>query len=123
MTFCRSSTFLLARPRVPSCEGFVSSNSRKVLDTGSRGLLPCVYASNPGLGKRGAVRTYSSLRQLSGSLVLAVSQQLDHSSLVGCEAGDFLDDVADEGGSLGEVAFASGDFGSWGEGGYFLGGC
>jgi len=82
-----------------------------------------ICASNPGLGKCGAVRTYSSLRELSGSLVLAVSQQLDDSSLVGCEAGDFLDDVTDEGGSLGEVAFCAGDACSGSDGGDLLGGC
>lgn len=72
------------------------------------------------LGKVGRLQTYSSLRELSGSLVLAVPQQFDHSSLVWGEAGDFLDDVADEGGSLGKVALRARDSDSGSEGGDFL---
>lgn len=44
---------------------------------------------------------YSSLGELTGSLVLAVSQQLDDSALVWGKAGDLLDDVADESSALG----------------------
>jgi len=55
------------------------------------------------------------LGQLSRTLILAVSQQFDDSSLVGCQAGDFLDDLAHKGRPLGEGAFAAGDAGCWGE--------
>ncbi len=53
--------------------------------------------------------TYPLLSQLSRSLVLAVSQQFDNTSLIWCETGDFLDDFTDEGCALGEVTFSAGD--------------
>jgi hypothetical protein len=59
--------------------------------------------------------TYSLLRQLSRPLVLAVSNQLNDSPLIRCKPSDFLDDLTDERGALGEVAFSTGD--SW-DGGY-----
>jgi hypothetical protein len=52
-------------------------------------------------------QTYSLLSQLPRPLILAVPQQLNHAFFVGREAGDFLDDLAHEGGAFGEVAFAS----------------
>jgi hypothetical protein len=55
------------------------------------------------------VYTYSLLRQLSRSLVLAVSQQFDHTSLIRCETSNFLDDFADESGTFAEVTFSAGD--------------
>lgn len=64
--------------------------------------------------------TYPLLCQLPCALVLAVPQQFDDSSLIGCEAGDFLDDLTDEGGALGEVALCAGDAWFRGEGGDFL---
>lgn len=86
-------------------------------------LFVVTRPSNMGLGKVGRLQTYSSLRQLSGSLVLAVPQQFDHSSLVWGETGDFLDNVADESGSLRKVALRAGDSDSGSEGGDFLGVC
>ena len=53
--------------------------------------------------------TYPLLGQLSRPLVLAVPQQFDDASLVWCQAGDFLDDFADELRALCEVAFGAGD--------------
>ena len=67
-------------------------------------------------------KTYSLLRQLSRPLILAVSQQFDHSSLVGCQASDFLDDLADESGAFAQMAFAPGHAGFDGEGCDFLDG-
>lgn len=65
-------------------------------------------------------KTYSLLGQLSRSLVLAVSQQFDNTTLVWCKAGDFLDDLADEGGALAQVALGAADARLGGDGGDFL---
>jgi hypothetical protein len=55
------------------------------------------------------VQTYPLLGQLSRSLVLAVPQQFDDSSFIGCETSDFFDDFTDEGCALGQVALGAGD--------------
>ena len=79
-----------------------------------------MYNAWPALVVHGACKTYPLLRQFSGTLVLAVPQQFDDTSLVGRKTGDFLDDFADEGGSLGESALAAGDTGRRGQDGDFL---
>lgn len=62
MTRWSSSTFFLARPKVPSyC--LVSPQSHNVV--------------------MGGISTYSLLGELTGTLVLAVAEQLDDSALVG----------------------------------------
>lgn len=63
MTRWSSSTFFLARPKVPSC-GWVSIDEE---------------------GWFGGGETYSLLGELTGTLVLAVSEQFDNSALVGGE--------------------------------------
>ena len=60
--------------------------------------------------------TYSLLRQLPRSLILAVPQEFNDPSLIGCEASDFFDDFADESGAFGQVAFGAGDAGLVGDG-------
>jgi len=52
--------------------------------------------------------TYPLLGQLPRTLVLAVPQQFNHTALVRCQAGNFLDDFADEGGAFAERALAPG---------------
>jgi hypothetical protein len=56
-------------------------------------------------------KTYSLLRQFSCSLILAVPQKFNDSSLIRCEASDFFDDLADKSGTLRQVTFGSGDAG------------
>lgn len=70
--------------------------------------------------RTGTKNTYPLLGQLPRALILAVAQQLDDAALVGGQAGDFLDDLADERRALGELAFGFGDAGGWLEGGCFL---
>ena len=65
-------------------------------------------------------KTYPLLSQLSSSLVLAVSQQFDDTTFIRGETSDFLDDVTDELGALGEVAFCAGGTGLALESGCFL---
>ena len=87
MTLVMSSTFLFARPKVPSyAKRSVSENLYRVVQ--DQGLS-----------------THPSLGELSRALVLAVAEQFDDAALVGSEARDFLDHVADEGGALAEVTF------------------
>lgn len=60
------------------------------------------------------------LRQLAGTLVLGVAQQLNDATLVGGKAGNLLDDVADEGGALAQVALGARDTGLDNAGGGLL---
>ena len=55
--------------------------------------------------------TESLLGELTGTLVLGVTEQLNDSALVGSEASNLLDDLADEGSALAQVALGSGDTG------------
>jgi hypothetical protein len=64
--------------------------------------------------------TYSLLRQLPRPLVLAVSNQLNDSPLIRRESSDFLDDLTNKRGALGEVAFSTGDSGDGSYGCDFL---
>ena len=64
--------------------------------------------------------TYSLLSQLSSPLVLAIPQQFDDTTFIGCETGDFFDNVTDELGAFGEVAFGAGGAGFALESGCFL---
>jgi hypothetical protein len=120
MTRCNSSTFLFARPNVPSCnhEQMLAVNCPRAQNTSP--ACTHLYHPWPALVVHGVCKTYPLLRQFSGTLVLAVPQQFDDSSLVGRKTGDFLDDFADEGGSLGESALAAGDTGRRGQDGDFL---
>lgn len=52
---------------------------------------------------------YPLLRELPGTLVLGVAEQFDHAALIRGETGDLLDEVADEGGTLGEMTLGAGD--------------
>lgn len=70
MTRWSSSTFFLARPKVPSC--------RKEY------VLVLLCLGNKGRKVRWVA--YSLLGELTGALVLAVSEQFDDSALVGGEA-------------------------------------
>lgn len=54
-----------------------------------------------------SVCSQSLLGELSGTLVLGVSEQLDDSSLIWCESGDFSDQVSDECRPLGESSLSS----------------
>ena len=63
---------------------------------------------------------YPLLGELTGALVLAVAEELDDAALVGGEAGDLLDDVADESGALAQVALGPADAGLDDAGGGFL---
>jgi hypothetical protein len=60
------------------------------------------------------------LGELTGTLVLAVAQQLDDSALVGGKASNLLDDLTDESGALAEVALGAGDAGLGDAGGGLL---
>lgn len=60
---------------------------------------------------RGARKTYSLLGELAGALVARVAEKLNDAALVGSEASNLLDDVADESGALAEVALGAGDAG------------
>lgn len=55
------------------------------------------------------IKTYPLLGQLPRPLVLAVPQQFNNTSLIWCETRNLLDDFADEGRALGEVALGTGD--------------
>ena len=55
--------------------------------------------------------TYPLLCQFARTLVLAVPQQFNDTTLIGRKAGDFLHDLADERCALGEVAFGAADAG------------
>lgn len=66
--------------------------------------------------------THPLLCQLAGALVLAVAQQLNNTALVGSEASNLLDDVADESGALAQVALGAGHTGLDNAGGGFLDG-
>lgn len=68
MTRWSSSTFFLARPKVPSYRGTVSTNVENCVGVG-------------GVGE-----SYSLLGELTGTLVLRVTQQFDDTLLVGGEA-------------------------------------
>lgn len=63
---------------------------------------------------------YSSLGQLSRSLVSGVAQQFNHTSLIWSQTSDFLDDITDESRSLGQVTLCAGDLCYWSEGCNFL---
>ena len=63
------------------------------------------------LGLGTAESTESLLGELTGTLVLGVTEQLNDSALVGSEASNLLDDLADEGSALAQVALGSGDTG------------
>lgn len=64
--------------------------------------------------------TYSLLCQLACALVLGVAQQFDNSALIRSQTGDFLDDLADEGGALAQMALGAADAWLGGNGGDFL---
>jgi hypothetical protein len=111
MTFVNSSTFLLARPKVPSYRRANQHSASKNTD-----------------GER---ETYPLLGELAGTLVLGVTEQLDDAALVGGETiisisagrestvterrssvpSNLLDDLANERGALGEVTLAARDLG------------
>ena len=74
MTVVISSTFLLARPKVPSCRVLVWE--RNVLWEGLR-----CRAVGYGGGE-----TYPLLRKTTGTLVLGVAEEFDDTALVGSEA-------------------------------------
>lgn len=63
------------------------------------------------LSQGSLVGTQSLLRQLLGSLLASVSDQLNQSSLVWSQAGHLLDDVSDKGSSLGKSTLSVGDLG------------
>jgi hypothetical protein len=58
-----------------------------------------------------AESTESLLGELTGTLVLGVTEQLNDSALVGSEASNLLDDLANEGSALAQVALGSGNTG------------
>jgi hypothetical protein len=60
------------------------------------------------------------LCQFSGTLVLAVSQQFDHTTLIGSQASDFSDDLPDEGGAFALETFSAADARLRCDGGDFL---
>ena len=64
--------------------------------------------------------TYPLLRQLSRTLILAVSQQFDDTTLIGSKAGDFSDDFADESGALALETLSAADARLGCDGGHFL---
>lgn len=64
--------------------------------------------------------TESLLGELTGTLVLAVAEQLDDSALVGGKTRNLLDDLTDEGGALAQVALGAGDAGLDNAGGGFV---
>jgi hypothetical protein len=51
------------------------------------------------------------LGELTGTLVLAVTEQLNDTALVGGKASNLLDNLTDESGALAEVALGAGDAG------------
>lgn len=55
--------------------------------------------------------TESLLGELTGTLVLAVSEQLNDSALVGGKTSNLLDDLTDESGALAQVTLGPGDTG------------
>lgn len=59
------------------------------------------------LSLRSSVCSQSLLGELSGTLVLGVSEQLDDSSLIWCKSCNLSDQVSDESGSLGESSLSS----------------
>lgn len=74
MTLVISSTFLLARPKVPSCK-FVSQDVRTVWGGAeSEELSSCALSVR---------KTYSLLRKTAGTLVLGVTEQFNDALLVG----------------------------------------
>ncbi len=122
MTPCNSSTFRFARPNVPSCrercqsvkvdcyvcvskseihafQELSSLDSRKI----KRPLISQLFG--------GVGNTYPLLRQFSCSLILAIPQQFNDSSLVRCKASDFFDNFTDESGTFREMTFGAGNAG------------
>ncbi len=59
----------------------------------------------------GIEKTYSLLGELAGALVARVAEELNDAALVGSEASNLLDDLADESGALAQVALGAGDAG------------
>jgi hypothetical protein len=70
------------------------------------------------LGLTTLKRTELLLSELTGTLLLGVTDQLDDSLFVRSETGDFTDEGSDEGGSLGGGTLSVGwlcSWGSWGD--------
>lgn len=65
-------------------------------------------------------KTYPLLCQFSGTLVLAVPQQFNHTTLIGSQASDFSDNFADEGGALALETLSAADARLGCDGGNFL---
>lgn len=72
------------------------------------------------LGLGTAEGTESLLSELTGTLVLGVAEQLDDSALVGGEASNLLDNLANESGALAQVTLGSGNTGLDNTGGGFV---
>lgn len=83
MTLVISSTFLLARPKVPSCVLLAvfrrESNGADVVGGGGGGRLAVE------VGSGGGGETYPLLRKTTGTLVLGVAEEFDDALLVGSE--------------------------------------
>lgn len=58
---------------------------------------------------RGSWVAHSLLSQLSRALILQIPQQFNDAALIRGKTSDFLDDVADEGGTAGEGTLSAGD--------------
>jgi hypothetical protein len=84
MTRFMSSTFALARPKVPSYRLSAIIQTRQV-----------------------GGHSYLFLRELTRALVLAVAEQFDDAALIGGKASNLLDEVTDESGPLAEVALGA----------------
>ena len=66
-------------------------------------------------------KTYSLLRELTGALVLSVSQEFDDTALIGGKTDNLAGDLADEGSAAGRLALGAADLGLGGvERGGFL---
>lgn len=99
MTPWSSSTFLLARPKVPSCALVSKPN------------IPFIWKAFSSLEASIKVKeeTYSLLGELAGALVARVAEKLNDTALIGSEASNLLDNLADKGGTLAEVALCAGN--------------
>lgn len=96
MTLWSSSTFLLARPKVPSCVDVLA------ISLAQEDICVSGFSRD---------KTYSLLGELAGALVARVAQELNDAALVGSEASNLLDDLTDESGALAQVALGAGDAG------------
>lgn len=119
MIFCMSSTFRLARPRVPS---YCKRKSQLCRSPISNSLLTAIplFLGDPVKLDNFAGASYSLLSELSGTLILGVPQQFNDAALIWGKSRDLLDNFTDESGAAGEGSLGSGDTGASLDDGGFL---